>query len=112
MKVFNVPGAKLRPTLADGKENQQQDLEFNNAPALELGNALICRDIFRLRVKYAEDPEGLQRALKKRDDFEAQNGRNERASRRASRRLLASAQHPPRWSAPILAGRLPVRTLL
>ncbi|PWN31903.1 heme-dependent catalase [Meira miltonrushii] len=72
MKVFDVDGEKLREGMPNHKTH---DFEFNSAPAIELGNAFICRDILNLRLKYT-DPKEHQRELKKRDDYECQDARN------------------------------------
>jgi hypothetical protein len=73
LKIFNVPGKKLRP---DGKDPQTQDIEFNSSPVLELGNATTCRDIIALRLEHGHDPSKLDAELKKRKDYEIQDGRN------------------------------------
>lgn len=74
IKVFNVDGEKLRQ---DGKDPRTQDLEFNNAPAIELGNARVTRDIIGLRLKHSDDASALQAELKKRDDYAVQKARDE-----------------------------------
>lgn len=73
MKIFNVEGPKLRQ---DNKDPKTQDLEFNNAPALELGSARVCRDIIGLRLQYGHDAQALDGALKQRDDYQVQDARN------------------------------------
>lgn len=73
MKVFNVPGSKLRQE----ENSTTQDFFFNNVPVLELTNATVCRDIQLLRDKYFDDPEGLKEALKQRDDAKVQLARYE-----------------------------------
>ena len=73
MKVFNVPGPKLR----EEENSTTQDFFFNNVPVLELTNATVCRDIQQLRDKYFDDPEGLKQELKKRDDARTQLARFE-----------------------------------
>lgn len=72
-QVFDVPGPKLRE---DGVDTETQDFEFNSSPVLELGNARTCRDIIALRLLHGSDGAGLDAALKKRDDYTVQNGRN------------------------------------
>jgi hypothetical protein len=72
MKIFNVEGPKLQ---SDGQDSKTQDIEFNSAPAIELGQATVCRDIFSLRFKYT-DPKKLDDALALRDDYEVQDSRN------------------------------------
>lgn len=74
LKVFGIKGPKLRK---DGKDPNTQDVEFNSAAALELGNAKTCRDIIALRLQHGADAKGLDEALKKRDDYAVQNSRNE-----------------------------------
>lgn len=71
MKIFNVKGSKF-----GDPDYETHGIEFNNAPVLELGSAKVAREIFELRIKYADDPEGLKRALKERGDFEVQDARN------------------------------------
>lgn len=73
MKVFDVLGSKMQP-----EDNQNtQDFFFNNTPVLELTNATVCRDIQRLRDEYFDDPDGLKRALKHRNDSHKQLARTE-----------------------------------
>lgn len=71
MKILNVKGPKF-----GDPDYETHDIEFNNAPMIELGSAKVAREIFELRIKYADDPEGLKKALKQRDDFEVQDARN------------------------------------
>lgn len=73
LKIFEVEGEKLRN---DGVDPKTQDFEFNSCPVLELANARTCRDIIALRLKHGGCPADLDGALKKRDDYEVQDGRN------------------------------------
>ncbi|CAO1620202.1 unnamed protein product [Sympodiomycopsis kandeliae] len=73
LKVFNIEGEKLRP---DGKDPKTQDFEFNSSPILELAKADVCREIIRLRMTHGGCPADLDAALKKRDDYDIQDGRN------------------------------------
>lgn len=72
MKVFDVQGEKLRSDLPN---HSTHDFEFNSAPAIELGNAFVCRDILALRLQYP-DPIEHQKQLKKRNDYDVQDARN------------------------------------
>lgn len=71
MKVFNVkgPGDFLEDA---GKQSQTQDFTFNNAPLLELTDLPTTVEIFTLREKYFEDPEGLNKEIGKRKDKDLQ----------------------------------------
>lgn len=73
MKIFNVEGPKLRQ---DGKDPKTHDMEFNSAPAIELGSAKVCKEIIGLRLEHGHDPNALDNALKQRDDYEVQDARN------------------------------------
>ena len=86
MKVFNVEGEKMR---MDKKDPKTQDFEFNTSPVLELGDAETCREIIRLRMTHGGCPADLDAALKKRDDYEVQDGRN----RAPNVSLLAQRQY-------------------
>lgn len=73
LKIFNVEGKKLGP---EGVDMTTQDIEFNNAPALELGNAKVCTEILGLRINYGTQPDKLKAELQKRPDAEVQQARN------------------------------------
>ncbi len=73
MKVFDVPGKKMRP---DGKDVPTHDFEFNSSSILELRNAKTCAEIIGLRVKHAAEPEKLAAILAARPDAKMQDGRN------------------------------------
>lgn len=71
MKVFNVDDAG--PWLDEaGQISRTQDFTFNNAPILELTDLPTCLEIFQLREKFFDDPEGLGKELQKRKDKDLQ----------------------------------------
>ena len=71
MKVFNVNGpGKFLDSM--GEQTQTQDFTFNNAPLLELRDLPTCLEIFTLREKYFDDPEGLKAHINKREDKDLQ----------------------------------------
>ncbi|KAF2673393.1 heme-dependent catalase [Microthyrium microscopicum] len=69
MKVFNVLGDYLE---GPGQETHTQDLTFNNAPMLELGDVNRCLEIFRIRERNFLQPEKIDGELKKRSDYQVQ----------------------------------------
>ena len=73
MKVFNVPGEMFEV----GKDYNTHDIEFNSAPAIELADAKITREIFDLRIKYGGDKKELYRLLEARKDADLQKARDE-----------------------------------
>ncbi|KAF2773288.1 heme-dependent catalase [Teratosphaeria nubilosa] len=71
MKVFNVdhPG----PWLDDvGESTQTQDFTFNNAPVLELTDLHTTLEIFDIRERNFDNPEGLKAELNERKDKDMQ----------------------------------------
>ncbi len=76
LKLFNVPGKRLAAPPGVPADLTTMDLEFNSAPNLELGSPKITRDIIALRLKYGSDAQGLDKALRQRDDYDVQDGRN------------------------------------
>ncbi|KUJ12109.1 heme-dependent catalase [Mollisia scopiformis] len=73
MKVFNVQGEMFDA----GKDFPTQDIEFNNAPALELADAKTTREIFEIRIKYGDDKKDLYKQLEARDDTDLQKARDQ-----------------------------------
>lgn len=73
LKIFDVEGSKLR---TDGQDPHTHDMEFNNAPAIELRDAKTTAEIFDLRTAHDDNPDKLNEALKKREDYELQDARN------------------------------------
>lgn len=71
MKVFNVENSGSWLDEA-GEKSHTQDFTFNNAPILELRDITTCLEIFQLREKYFDDPEGLKKQLEKRKDKDLQ----------------------------------------
>lgn len=67
MKVFDVEGTSI-----GGERASTQDLFFNNTPISELANLTIALEIFTLREKFWDDPEGLRQALLARKDANLQ----------------------------------------
>lgn len=71
MKVFNVEDSG--PWLDEvGEQCHTQDFTFNNAPILELTDLPTCLEIFTLRERYFDDPEGLKKQLEQRRDRDLQ----------------------------------------
>ena len=73
MKIFNVDGKKMR----DGQDPRTQDIEFNNAPAIELRDAKTTAEIFEIRTKYDGDSDAIHAELKKREDYDLQVARDQ-----------------------------------
>lgn len=69
MKVFSVSGDFLE---SEGRLSKTQDLTFNNAPLLELGDVNRCLEIFDIRNKHFLEPEKIAGELEQRDDEELQ----------------------------------------
>ena len=56
MKIFDVSGTFLDLT---GTETKTQDMTFNNAPLLELGDVTRCLEVFRIRNRHFLEPEKI-----------------------------------------------------
>ena len=69
MKVFDVDGDFLDPA---GSDSKTQDLLFNNAPILELGDVNRCLEIFRIRERKFLTPEKIKEEISQRADKDLQ----------------------------------------
>jgi hypothetical protein len=69
VKIFSVSGKFLDPA---GKETKIQDLTFNNAPLLELGDVTQCLEIFQIREKHFLELNKITDDLELRSDTELQ----------------------------------------